>query len=306
MAEVEDNTPKTDTEAPVKAEQQPAVPQQEEAKTAPQPSAGDLDAKPGETLEAYAARIRSEIEWRDKQLGRQQRKLKDVEAQAIRAAEEAQRQPAPPPTPTPIQGQQTVPAQQPVSRSPQVPQSVGETEIRRKILLEQTEERLRRHAEWPAALANFQKAGSIPPEMVDDILATDDPTSVFLALGKDMAKFQELQDMPENRRRAVIYQLGMSLEQKPEPKPAAKRPSEAPAPVQRLQSGGDSLPQESGFQPGKDDRLTINDWRERDKVPDKYASDEYDAEWYAQRAKQKAAARNRPWSFGGKGGAPRN
>lgn len=173
--------------------------------------------------------------------------------------------------------------------------------------MERTTEQLNKHPEWNAASANFQKAGGIPEPLLDDVLATDNPTAVLIALGKDMAKYQELLDMSENRRRAVIYQIGMQLETKPEVKKEVKKPSEAPAPVQRLQAGGDTVSPDSGFQPGVDDRATIQDWRDRATVQDKYRDDQFDTEWYQKRAQQKANSQRRPWSYGGKAGsgAPR-
>jgi hypothetical protein len=283
MAEQEQTTPQTDTEGQGKAEEQPATTQPEEAKTSPEPSTDDLNPKTGETLEAYAARVRSEVNWRDKQINRQHRKIKESETQAIQRAEAAQ----PPP-------QQAAPQAQgapPQAPRPQVapPSGIDPNTLaaaRRQVLVERTTEQLNRNPEWTAASANFQKAGGIPEPLLDDVMATDNPAEVLIALGKDPNKYQELLDMSENRRRAVIYQIGMKLE-KPEPKKEVKKPSEAPAPVQRLQEGGSAAMAEGDI----------------DIYDPKFATPEHDDAWFRMRAQQKANSRGRPWSYGGKGGS---
>ncbi len=282
MAEQEQDTPKTDTEGQEEAKEQPATQQPEEAKTAPEPSADDLSPKTGETLEAYAARVRGEVNWRDRQINRQHRKIKESETQAIQAAERTQAAPQQPPA-AQAQG---APPQAP---RPQTAPGIDPGTLaaaRRQVLVERTTEQLNRNPEWTAASANFQKAGGIPEPLLDDVMATDDPAAVLIALGKDPGKYQELLDMSENRRRAVIYQIGMKLE-KPEPKKEAKKPSEAPAPVQRLQEGGSATMAEGDI----------------DLYDEKFAKPDYDDAWFRKRAEQKANSRGRPWSYGGKGGA---
>ncbi len=293
------DTPQSDLEAQGEAQEQPAPAPQPEARPTPEVPTDDFNPRQGETVEAYAARVRSEMNWRDKQLGRQHRKIKESEERLAKAQEfEAENQrlrdlaqagarsPASTGTQPPPQPQSSVPPR-PVAPVGGV-DPTAMAAARRQIGIERTAETLGKNTDWPAASANFEKAGGIPMELMDAVLDTDDPAHVLVTLGKDMNKFQQVMDLPEGRRRAALIKIGMETSEKPEAKVEVKKPSSAPSPTSNLPAGGGAVAAEGDI----------------DLYDQKYATSEYDDAWFRKRAEQKLNSRGRPWSVGGKGGSP--
>ena len=298
----EQDTPENELEAqgeaPAKeAAEAPPPKDKPPAEPAADDSADALAPKSGETVEQYAARIRGEVSWRDKQMARQYRQKKDADERLGKLAEvEAENQrltdlansanrkakPDDEP-PRPAAPTQAAP-KQPPGLSPE-----AMAQARFTIGVEKLGEQLNSRKEWASASRNLEAAGGIPPDVVSAVLDTDDPAHVMIQLGANMEKFQQIMDMPEGRRRAALVKIGMETakSEAPAPAPAPKRPSNAPAPREGLPAGGSGPPE-----------------GDVDIYDPKFASPEHDGAWYAKRQEQKRNSQGRPWSVGGKGGAP--
>lgn len=303
MADNEQDTPQTPTEGqgtqvPAQATEQPA---QETASQAV--SADNLAPLPNESLEAYAARVRGEVSWRDRQLTQQHKRIKErddrlakiqeIEVENARLKELAQSGTRPPGQEPPKPAPTTTPAQP----TPQVGQDAI-AQARFQIGMENTQEALLRDypQDWAIAHSNLQKAGGIDPGIMNAVLDTDDPAYVLVTLGKDMNRYTQIMEMSEGRRRAALIKIGMEKSQKPaEPAKALPRPSAAPAPTQGLPAGS-AAPVEGAIVPDQDDRAPIPPPGQF--AQDKYRSDQYDAAWYAARRQQKLNSQGRAWSPG--------
>lgn len=304
----EKDTPELDLEPRGDAPAKDAAGTPEPDKKPPaEPSADDdpLAAKQGETVEQYAARVRSEINWRDKQIGRNHRQKKEADERLARLAEleaennqlkelaqagrkpKADAEPAPKPAPP---------------QKPATPAVDPMAEARFQVGVERLSEQLNSQKDWKQASKNLEAAGGVPRDVVAAILDTDDPAHVMTQLGMNMERFQQIMDMSEGRRRAALIKMGMEATgaPAPEPKPEAKKPSAAPAPRVDTPSGVAALAPGEGLVPDRDDRAPIPPPGEYPK--DRFRGEEHDAAWYAARARQKREALNRPWSVGGKGG----
>lgn len=254
---------------------------------------GEPPAAGGEPPPAGAAPPAPATDWRDRQIDRQHRKIKELEGQASRAAElaaenerlkqlvEARDRTAPPaPGAAPAA---PAPAPSPASRPEPASAGVTEEAVRFKIDVENLTAKLQTdHAkEWPEAAKNFEKVGGIPPTLMQDILGTDDPAFVLIQLGKNPEKYQNLLDLPPARQRNELFKIA---QEKTAPPPAPPKPSGAPAPVGHIAPPASAAPAGS---------INLYD----DKVEDD--------RWYAERMRQKRESQGRPWSFGGRSGAAR-
>ncbi len=300
MADDDKDTPQTELEGQGEATPKDSPPQPPAEEAAPEASQDGFSPKTGESLEAYAARIRNEVSWRDRQLTQQHKRIKDRDAKAIEIEQENQRLKAQN-TAKPPQEQQNQPIPTPQARP--APTGVAPDAIaaaRVQIEMERTEAALLKNAEWPSALANFQRVGGIPQEFMNAVLDTDDPAYVLVALGRDMNKFTQLMELPEGKRRAQLIKIGMEPEQKAATpaKSEVKKPSEAPPPRVSLPSGGAVGTPDTEFNPGIDDRITPDEdgGLGYNAQKDKYRSNEYDDAWYAARRRQKQNSQGRPWS----------
>lgn len=232
--------------------------------------------------------------WKDQQINRQHRKIKELETQAARAAQleaenrqlrelaeaAARRQPgdAPPAVPS-----APAPASAPVdSRAPapaQGPQDAIAV-ARFQIEMEGLRDRLNSAEyapDWTVAAKNLEQMGGLPQDIMPSIFATDDPAYVVTQLGKNPEKFQEILDLPPNKRTAALVKIGMEKATKPAPKVPA--PSAAPPPPAHLGGSGPGPAPPAG---------TVDLYN--DKTPD-------DA-WYAARMEQKRQSQGRVWSPG--------
>jgi hypothetical protein len=155
--------------------------------------------------------------------------------------------------------------------------------------------------EWPEVFDNLQKLGGVSNDLMDAILATDDPAYVLITLGKDPAKVQDMVDMPSARRQAALIKIALEKTAKSAepPKTPAKRPSGAPPPPSGQPPGRGGSPP-AGQVDLYDERLQFSNYYKgpRDPDPERNADDA----WYAERERQKRESRGRPWSIGGKAG----
>ena len=115
-------------------------------------------------------------------------------------------------------------------------------------------------ANWTKATDNLRTLGGFDVETMQQVLATDDPAKLLYELGTNPDKYHEIMDLPPYKRFAEMVKLAAA----PAPKPAARKPSDAPPPVDSLRGQNRGDP---------------NDLRD----------DLTDDEWYARRQRQKAA-----------------
>jgi hypothetical protein len=229
-------------------------------------------------------------DWRDKQLARQHRQLKEEQDRnaAIAAENERMRQllearqradagatggTPPPPSPPP-----------PPASAPTAPDN-SVAVARLQLEIEQVDKRLNtEYAEdWKVARERIAAVGNIPPELMQTILATDDPAYVLVQLGKKPEVYQEILDLPPAKQATAVVKMGLEKAAAAARAAAATvppKPSDAPPPVQHLGGGGGAAP------PG-----TV------DLYDPKLASPEYDARWFDERARQKRESKGRAWSI---------
>ena len=252
-------------------------------------------------------------DWRDRQIDKQHRKIKELEGNTTRVAElEAENQrlrelaeaaargSAPPPAAAPPPPAAVAPQAPtaPAATSSSDPR-VMEAQIRTKLQIEQMTERLKTDypEETKVAIENFQKVGGLPEDVAAQLLATDDPAYVFATLGKDPSKIQDILEMSGARRQAALIKIGMEKAAPGAVPPV--RPSGAPPPPAGISQRGSAPPPSPGNL--YDDRYEFkNYYRDpRDPTPELAA----DQQWYAERQRQKRESIGRPWSRGGKTGA---
>lgn len=128
--------------------------------------------------------------------------------------------------------------------------------------------------DWDKALNQLNLLGGLGEdqqgvEVMQSILATDDPAKVLYALGSDPEEYHRVMGLPPARRLAEIVKLGIP-DKKPVKKPSDLQPP--PNGISRRAAADNS-------------EAKIYD----DKVPDD--------EWYAIRQAQKKASKGRPWSL---------
>ncbi len=288
MADNEQDTREEAKEGQEEASQKPAiqVPQEGKDAQAVTPQADDFGPKQGETIEQYANRMRNEVGWRDQQLKRATRQKNEADTKAAKAAEieaENQRLKALAEAGT----KKDKPESAPPPQSPQPASEDLKRQARFEAKVEQLgTELLEKHSdEWRSAHANFERVGGVQPEFLRDVLATDNPSYVMLQLGKNMGEYQRIMDLPEDRRRAALFKLGMEPGQQA-PKPEAKKPSGAPPPTANALPPGSAAPAEGDF----------------DLYDPKYAGSDHDKAWYQRRLAEKRNSKGRPWSVGGRSG----
>jgi hypothetical protein len=255
--------------------------------------------------------------WKDKQIDRQHRKIKQLEAQAGKEAELAaenqrlkdllearSRDPAKPGEGAPAE-KPPAPVAKPAET---VRQPVGPADpvaqARFQIEVEQVTKQLNSAEyakEWEVGVRNFQTLGGVDPAVMTRILATDDPAYVLVQLGKDPEKYQEILDLPDAKQQNALTKISLEKSAKPPaPKPKPSNAPEPPAHIGGGGGGGDGGGAPGGIIPDQDDRVPMP----APGVPaqNKYGSSEYDEAWYAARREQKRNSQGRPWSIGGKAG----
>jgi hypothetical protein len=230
-------------------------------------------------------------DWRDKQIDRQHRKLKEeqdrvaalaAENEQMRQMLEARQRPAPDGATPPS------PPSPPSAPTPAVAPPTGQGDpvavARFQLEVEQIGQRLTTEYgnDWPEVSRRFEQMGGMAPQVMQSILATDDPAYVIIQLGKKPERYQEILDLPPAKQTAALIKIGLeksaaaaAAAAKPTPKP-----SDAPAPVEHLAPGGRAP---SG---------TINLYDDKTE----------DDRWFAERMRQKRESVGRPWSIARQGG----
>ena len=122
-----------------------------------------------------------------------------------------------------------------------------------------------------AAIDNIKEAGGIPPQVLREIMATDDPARVLYTLGTDMDKMSDVMSLPMGKRLAAFIKMS---EAPAEPAPAKKKISDAPAPTTSVGSHNTA------------DATTVL-----------YDDKTEDDRWYQLRMQQKLASKGRAWSI---------
>ena len=242
---------------------------------------------------AAAAEGTPKPDWRDRQIDRQHRKIKDLETNAAKAEElaaenerlrrmvEAQTRAAPKDGES---GER--PAPKPEARTepePKKPVAPGDpvAAARFQIGVENVSIALQRDyaKDWGVAQKNFEKIGGVDPKVMEAILDTDDPAYVLVTLGKNPDNYQNMLDLTPGRLRNELFKIAQEKAAKAAPAPKPK-PSNAPNPTGDLPTGGTAPA-------GSVDLY--------DKAVD-------DNAWYAERMRQKRESAGRPWSVGGRAG----
>jgi hypothetical protein len=220
----------------------------------------------------------------EKQVNRQHRRQKELEDQLAaersekeqlrqilearqRQAPDAANPPPPPSTPSPAPTGQADPVA--VARFQLEVEQIGQ-----KLTTEYGND-------WPDVSRRFEMMGGMSPQIMQSILATDDPAYVIIQLGKKPEKYQEILDLPPAKQTAALIRIGLEKSTaaavaavKPPPKP-----SDAPAPVEHLAPGGRAS---SG---------SINLYDDKTE----------DDRWFAERMRQKRESVGRPWSISRQG-----
>ena len=260
-----------------------ATPPQPDAVATP-PDGGDIAAKPGDgwTPEAYQKQLNSEVARRKalesdnarlRALEQENQRLRELADAAARRSDPAAAPPTPAPAPTPA------PTPAPASDDARVNARVEEELLKRQVQDLQANIQANYADKWQAVLANFERVGGIPPDVMTQLLATDDPAYVLTTLGTNPSQIQDVLDLPPAKRQAALIKIGLAKGSAGAP--PAPKPSGAPPPPEPVGARG------SGGAPPTDNI---------------YDPDLSDDDWYAIRQRQKRESEGRVWSFGGNRG----
>lgn len=277
-------------------------------------AAGGASPQGGWTQEAYEKQIGRQHR-RNKELETEVERLKGIEAENARLRELAAAaviRPGAQPAAGAPPAQPAAPSAPAAPAAPAQP-TMSEAQIRederRKDGIRRLGESIDNTAEyaklWPEVQENFKKIGQLPVELMDQILATDDPAYVMITLGKDPVKLQQALDMAGPRRQAVLLKIAM--EKAPAADPSkGKRPSGAPPPPTGLPGGGGGT-QPTGHVDLYDPKMQMAGPPTPDGalIPRNLEADKFDEAWYAERQRQKRESTGRPWSIGGTAGPRR-
>ena len=229
-------------------------------------------------------------DWRDKQIDRQHRRLKEeqdrvaalaAENEQMRQMLEARQRQAPDGATSP-----STPSSAPAP-APQTAPSAGQGDpvavARFQLEVEQIGQRLTTEYgnDWPEVSKRFEQMGGMAPQVMQSILATDDPAYVIIQLGKKPERYQEILDLPPAKQTAALIKIGLeknAAASAAAAKPAPK-PSDAPPPVEHLAPGGRAA---SGAINLYDDKIS-------------------DDQFYSERMRQKRESVGRPWSLNRQG-----
>lgn len=202
-------------------------------------------------------------DWRDRQIDRQHRRIKDMEREnaTLRAIAEGRANP---------DGTPKTPAAAAPAPSSKPALTEADVETRAQQLAAQNQYDADCNAayakgkdafeDWEDQLKRLPKLGGIDPATMVNILATDNPEQVIYTLASNPEEYERVMELPMAKRANALTKLGMK-----KPK-EIKRPSDAPNPPDKVT--GRRVPA------GKVD---LSD----DNVPDE--------DWYAERERQRAA-----------------
>jgi hypothetical protein len=227
-------------------------------------------------------------DWRDKQIDRQHRRLKEeqdrvaalaAENEQMRQMLEARQRQAP--------GGETQPASQAPAPAPQMAPSTGQADpvavARFQLKVEQVGQKLTTEyaKDWPAVSRRFELMGGIEPQVMESIVATKDPAYLVMQLGKNPDLYYDIAKLPPKEQVAALADIvseKLAADSAVAARPAPK-PSDAPAPVEHLAPGGRAP---SG---------SINLYDDKTE----------DDRWFAERMRQKRESVGRPWSLNRQG-----
>lgn len=140
--------------------------------------------------------------------------------------------------------------------------------------------------QWEQAATNIEGFGGLDPDVLREVLSTENPAAVLFELGRNGDKFEEMMELPPGKRLAAFVKLASA------PAKPGKKVSDAPAPI-------DEVNQSNRGDGGKvdlyDPKLSGKRFANGASEPVE-PSEEKDAAWFAERARQKAASKGRPWS----------
>lgn len=199
------------------------------------------------------ARVERELRWRDRQIDRQHRKLKDREAdlETLRAIQEGRLKPDGEPVATDENGQPVYSEAEVQRRAAEQAKQISTQEqfdARCNEVFADGKNRFKDN--WEKSLARLPKLGGIDADTMVNILATDDPALVVYTMARNPDTYQRIMDLPPARRFNEFVKLAI----KKEPKAASK----APPPVNPVQSArGASAAQRVDLY---DDKVSDDEW----------------------------------------------
>lgn len=224
--------------------------------------AGDGDGDGQGDKPGANATPKEKADWRDRQLDRQHRKLKDLEREneTLRAIAEGRANPDGTPKTAAPAAQQQAPktfTQEDVQREAQRLAAQSQYDQDCDATFAKGKEAF---PDWEDQLTRLPKLGGIDPVTMQGILATDNPEQVIYTLASDPEEYERVMGLPLAKRQNALTKIGMT-----KPK-QVKRPSDAPPPTDSV--SGRRMPA------GK---VNLHD----DSVADE--------DWYAERERQRAA-----------------
>lgn len=216
---------------------------------------GEPDATPGAT----AAERK---DWRDRQLDRQHRKIKELERErdTLRAIAEGR-------SATPVKKPEAggtdaalTPEQARAAARAEIQAEDAQTQYDRDCNKAFADGAKRYKDNWETMLGRLPKLGGIDPATMVGILATDDPAKVIYSMASNPDEYERIMDLSPAKRLAEMVKLALPDKTPP------RIPSNAPDPVVPLNGRGRSS-----------SKINLYD----DNVADE--------DWYAQRERQRQA-----------------
>lgn len=209
--------PKPEAEVRAQDAEQPELPLAADPEVAaePEPEASAAEATPEPTEQ-------EKKDWRDREIARKhaqlqeaKRRIADLEAIATSAVADPEKPAAPAIPQDAVQkAAQALRAQEKFQENLVATNTAGEKAYGK---------------DWNAAIDNLATLGEVGMETLSGILATDDPAKVLYTLGKNPSEYHRIMDIPDPLRRQTEF-AKLSI------KPAASKPSNAPAPTEPVKS----------------------------------------------------------------------
>jgi len=241
-------------------------------------------------------------DWRDKEIARKHARIKQLEEETahLRALADAAVRPTERPVPAadPVDPAAAAPVYH--APAPQ-PQRVDDAAVERRAqqisdfrtledkLTDAVNTAKSKHgSDWDSAFDNIRTMGGIDPETLKIIAASDAPGEVLFTLGNKPEEFQRLMDLPPARRNTEIIKMGIAAATPPAAKPG---PSNAPAPVEPITTAATTGAAKFDLYDQKIEKFESSPWE--NVKADKSTNDD---RWFAERARQKAESKGRPWS----------
>lgn len=218
--------------------------------------AGD-DAGEAESADEQAAAPKPD--WRDKQLRKRNAQLAEARQQLTRAQEfeaenarlKALLEAAQKGAAAPAAGDASRPA-------PAAPAGLSEKDVDARAELKAAQKQFDRDVaaalaqgakdypkDWEASIENIKRADGFDPEVLAQILGTDNPAKIIYELGKDPDRFEEVNNLPPHRRMVEFVKMTIPV--------AKKAVSNAAEPVTPVGARGVSTAKVNVYDPGISD-----------------------------------------------------